>query len=282
MMNLQIAFTKASGAGNDFVLVNNFDGALRIDYPALARAVCDRHFGVGGDGLLILERSETADFAMKYFNADGSWGGMCGNGGRCIARFAKEEGIAGATQKFEAIGHLYQAEVGDGAVRLHMKDPVGFRDGLSLSIGGKSLEATFLDTGAPHVVIFDADVERTDVRSLGAAIRRDTLFQPGGTNVNFVRRTGPAAIEIRTYERGVEAETLACGTGTVASALIAAHRFAMNTPVETLVKSGERLSVSFRGSAGNWSHVVLEGSAYLLFAGTLTYQTEPPRIVHSS
>ena len=277
-MTVPIAFTKASGAGNDFVLVNNFGGDLHVDYPALARAVCDRHFGVGGDGLLVVERSKSADFAMQYYNADGSWGGMCGNGGRCIARYAQAAGIAGPHQRFEALGHVYEAEVGPATVTLRMKDPGPLRSGLKITIAEATYEASFLDTGAPHVVIFVRDPGQTDVQNIGNGIRHHADFQPDGTNVNFVRRTGPSAIELRTYERGVETETLACGTGSVASALVAAATFGLTSPVIVRVRSGEDLTVHFRGNPGAWTDVRLEGSAHLLFSGTLVFQTDPPTI----
>lgn len=278
-MTVPIAFTKASGAGNDFVLVDNFSGALKLDFPSFARAVCDRHFGVGADGLLVLEKSSTADFTMHYFNADGSWGGMCGNGGRCIARFAQMAGIAGPRQRFEALGYVYDADIGPVNVRLGMKNPGPLRNGLKIPVGATTHEASFLDTGAPHVVIFAQDPAATDVAGIGRAIRNHPLFQPEGTNVNFVRRTGPSSIDLRTYERGVEAETLACGTGSVASALVAAATFGMPSPVSVRVRSGEDLMVHFTGAPGLWTDVRLEGSAHMLFTGSLIFQTNPPTIV---
>lgn len=281
-MTVPIAFTKASGAGNDFVVVNNFSGDLRVDYAALARAVCDRHFGVGGDGLLVVEKSSKADFAMQYYNADGSWGGMCGNGGRCIARFAQVTGIAGPRQRFEALGHIYDAEIGPTTVTLRMKDPGPLRNGLKLSVEGTTHEASFLDTGAPHVVIFARDTAQTDVSGIGRAIRNHAEFQPAGTNVNFVRRTGASTIELRTYERGVEAETLACGTGSVASALVAAATFGISSPIQVRVRSGEDLTVHFSGAPGSWSDVRLEGSAHMLFSGTLVFRSDPPTIMQTA
>ena len=281
-MTVPISFTKASGAGNDFVLVNNFNGDLRVDYPALARAVCDRHFGVGGDGLLVVEKSALADFAMQYFNADGSWGGMCGNGGRCVARFAHQAGIAGPRQRFEALGHVYDAEISGDTVTLHMKDPVSYRTPLALTAPGSISDACFLDTGAPHVVLFVADPGAVDVGQVGRGIRNRAEFQPDGTNVNFVRQAAPSAIELRTYERGVEAETLACGTGSVAAALAASAAFGLTSPVTVRVRSGETLTVHFRGSPGSWRDVRLEGSAHLLFTGTLLFQTDPPIIRQGS
>jgi diaminopimelate epimerase len=273
-MNVPIHFTKASGAGNDFVLVDNLAGDLRVDFSRLALAACDRHFGIGGDGLLVLEKSMRADFTMHYFNADGSSGGMCGNGGRCIARFAQMEGIAGKTQRFEALDHIYDAEVGERTVRLHMKDPVDLRPGLSFSAGGMKMKGTFIDTGARHTVIPAEALENLDVMRIGSAIRHDPQFSPAGTNVNFIRIRNGSTVELRTYERGVESETLACGTGSVASALVGSYLHALNSPVTVSVRSGESLIVHFRKSANTWTDVILEGSAHMLFKGTMLYRED--------
>jgi diaminopimelate epimerase len=270
-MNVPISFTKASGAGNDFIIVNNIAGDLDIDCGRFAVAVCDRHFGVGGDGLLVLGRSTRADFAMDYYNADGSSGGMCGNGGRCIARFALEGGVAGKNQRFEALDHIYDAEVGEKSVRLHMKDPVDLRTGLVFSPGGKQMKGAFIDTGAPHAVIFEDDLESLDVMKLGKAVRHDPRFDPAGTNVNFVRIRDGSTVELRTYERGVESETLACGTGSVAAALVESNLHGLASPVTVAVMSGERLLVHFRKTGSAWTEVRLEGSAYMLFKGSLLY-----------
>ena len=278
-MTVPIAFTKVSGAGNDFVVVNNFQDDMDVDFASLARIVCDRHFGVGADGLLVLKKSSVTDFAMVYYNADGSWGGMCGNGGRCIARFAFLEGIAGPRQKFEALGHIYEAEVRDDVVSLRMKDPADFRTDITLSLSGIDHPFSFLNTGAPHAVLTDeSNWNDLDVRRIGRELRRHPLFAPDGTNVNFLRREDSRTVRIRTYERGVEDETLACGTGAVASALIAAHLYTMGSPVNVAVLSGETLRVHFAGNSGSWTDVRLEGSAHMLFSGTFVYETDPPSL----
>ena len=273
-MNVPISFTKASGAGNDFVLVNTITEDPGIDFGRFAVAVCDRHFGVGADGLLLLGKSDRADFTMRYFNADGSSGGMCGNGGRCIARFALMEGVAGLNQRFEALDHIYDAEVGERSVRLHMKDPVDLRRGVVFTAGEKKLNGTFIDTGAPHVVIFESDLERLDVMEFGRAIRRDPRFNPAGTNVNFVRIRNGSTVELRTYERGVESETLACGTGSVASALVSSDLYTLTSPVAVAVRSGETLFVHFKKTGDGWTDVFLEGSAHMLFKGRLLYHED--------
>ena len=196
---------------------------------------------------------------------------MCGNGGRCIARFALEGGVARKNQRFEALDHIYAAEVGEKSVRLHMKDPVDFRTGLVFSHGGVSMKGAFIDTGAPHAVIFEDDLESLDVMKLGKAVRHDPRFDPAGTNVNFVRIRDGSTVELRTYERGVESETLACGTGSVASALVASDLHGLPSPVTVAVMSGEKLLVHFRKTGSTWAEVILEGGAYMLFKGKLLY-----------
>ncbi|HUI08790.1 MAG TPA: diaminopimelate epimerase [Bacteroidota bacterium] len=282
-MTVRLEFTKATGAGNDFVLLNAMGGMPGADLPQLARALCDRHFGVGADGLLVLAPSKRSDFLMLYYNADGSSGGMCGNGGRCVARFALLEGIAGPRQRFEALGFVYRAEVAPaGSVRLSMKDPAGLRTGLRLSRGtGEPVDGTFIDTGAPHLVVFEDDLERLDVARLGRALRLDPSFAPEGTNVNFVSPEGGSTIRIRTYERGVEAETLACGTGSVASALVASWLRNMESPVRVTVRSGEELTVHFAREGDSWHDIALEGSAHMLFRGTAFYDPVSSRIRRS-
>lgn len=270
-MKHTISYTKASGAGNDFVVINNMDRHLDVDYPALARALCSRPFGVGADGMLALEPSERAHFFMKYYNADGSYGGMCGNGGRCISRYAYLQGIAPENLTFEALGYVYHATISGERVKLSMKDPTGFRKEIGLHLQGRDYQAQFVDTGSPHVVFFVNDLESIDIAGVGRAARWDREFAPEGTNVNFVRKEEGSAISLRTYERGVEAETLACGTGSVASAVIAGMSFGLHSPVTVKVRSGEELLVHFKKQGDSLTDIVLEGSAHMLFSGNILY-----------
>jgi diaminopimelate epimerase len=266
----QIDFTKSSGAGNDFILIDNMGSNLEIDRSRAAAVLCSRHFGIGADGLIFLEPSSKADFIMRYYNADGSYGGMCGNGGRCAARFASLSGIAGTVLSFEALGHLYKAEILETGVKLWMKDPTDFRSDLLLTAGSSSFKAHFVNTGAPHLVVFDDDLERVDVETVGRQIRNLDRFAPEGANVNFARILASDRIQIRTYERGVEHETLACGTGSVACAIIASQQYQIQTPIRVKVKSDEELVVDFERSP-QYRDVTLEGSAHILFTGRLMY-----------
>lgn len=273
-MNRVISFAKMSGAGNDFIVIDNLDSSIDFDKSRFAVALCSRRHGVGADGLLLLESSAEADFSMRYYNADGSYGGMCGNGGRCIARYAHIKGLAPARLKFEALDHVYAAEVSNSSVKLWMKTPNHLRTNLLVTSGSDEFTGHFIDTGAPHFVMESADLEATDVIRIGKAIRNHSLFAPEGCNVNFVFRKTDHLLSIRTYERGVEAETLACGTGSVASTIINALEHGLKSPVTLNVRSGEQLIVYFDLEGEKFTNVILEGSAHMIFSGTLQYDPQ--------
>ena len=277
-MDAPIRFTKASGAGNDFVVIDATRGASLPGYAALARAACDRHAGVGADGLIVLEAEPSADFRMRYYNADGSHGGMCGNGGRCAARFAHDNGIAGPSQRFVALDYVYEAEVAVHGVRLRMKPAARFRRGVRVQAAGETFEVCFIDTGSPHVVVFVEDLDRVNVTGWGRPLRNAPAFAPEGANVNFVSVHGPDAIAMRTYERGVEAETLACGTGAIASAVVSSILHGIRPPVRVHARSGETLTVEFRRTGDAAEDVALSGSAVLLFTGEFRYDEAAGRI----
>ena len=272
-MTYTLRFTKASGAGNDFVILEGFRQDIPADRGALARAVCHRQHGVGADGMLVLEPSGNTDFRMSYHNADGSYGGMCGNGGRCASMFAHLTGLAGAMLTFEALDHIYAAHIAGDGVRLRMKDPGLFRP-MSVEMPEGTHEGYFVDTGSPHFVIICHDVDKVDVNSIGAGLRHHAAFEPAGTNVDFVSMNGEDAIRLRTYERGVENETLACGTGSVAGALIGAWKLGLSSPVRVRARSGEDLVVHFSSSRGGFTDIVLEGPALMLFDGELEYSED--------
>ena len=276
-----VQFTKMSGAGNDFVVVDNRTGQV-ADPPDFARRICHRRFGVGADGLLLLERSERADFAMRYYNADGSYGGMCGNGGRCISRFAFENNaVSSREMKFEALDFMYRAKMLDGGVRLWMKDPSDFRLHRSIELGRSTVNFHFVNTGSPHCILFMDEnrhlgtaLDGIDVDSLGREIRNHRIFAPEGTNVTFLEKKAESLFVARTYERGVEEETLACGTGAVASAVVARSVKGAAAPVKIRVKSGEELIVGFVvNDRGDFREITLEGSAHISFRGTVHYNS---------
>ncbi|MBP1655521.1 MAG: dapF [Bacteroidetes bacterium] len=269
---MELQFVKLTGAGNDFVGVDNMHGALgSIDQSALARAACDRHFGIGADGLLVLEPSQKADFRMMYYNADGSLGGMCGNGGRCAAFYARTLGRTEDPLRFEAVDYVYEATFPAEGVRLRMKNPRDITRNIPLRLTEGPVTVHAIDTGSPHVVQIVPDLRSVRVTELGKTLREHERFAPEGTNVNFVERLEGNAIAMRTYERGVEAETLACGTGSIASSVIAHLEFGIQPPVRVKTWSGQWLLVGFISTSGGISNVTLEGPAAIVFAGSTIY-----------
>ncbi len=263
-----------SGAGNDFVLVDQFEHRGSREWSRLAAILCNRRYGIGADGLLILAPSRTSDFRMDYYNADGSFGGMCGNGGRCAAAYYMTKHSRNQA-RFEALGDFYAASRSGPNIILRMKNPVGVRLNMSLTIEGISLPFHFIDTGAPHAVLFESELPRQvrsvidseGIISLGRRIREDSLFEPGGTNVDFVRLRPKGSISMRSYERGVEDETLACGTGAVACSVISALVKGIVPPVEVLTRSNEILTVRFDQAGERVENVDLEGPALVVYKG---------------
>lgn len=269
-----MAFTKMNGAGNDFVVVDNRDGRLPLS-PARIAHWCDRHRGVGADGLLAVEPAlRGADFRMRYFNSDGGEAEMCGNGARCFARFAAALLPDGNREEisFETPAGLIAAKLlADGQVELAMSKPVDFAEPVWLSFAGQRQPVGFINTGVPHAVVFVEDLEAVDVAAWGRALREHEHFAPRGTNVNFVAALGPGEIALRTYERGVEAETLACGTGVVASALLYHLRTDSPSPLRVRVRGGDTLGVRFAAgsSRGEFDEVFLRGPAEVTFRGSI-------------
>jgi diaminopimelate epimerase len=220
-----IEFYKMSGSGNDFILIDNRDGSLAVgDIIAFVKSVCERKVSVGADGLIVIESSDRADFKWRFFNADGSEVEMCGNGGRCAARFALLNGIAGEKMSFETVAGIIDAEVRGDIAKIRLTEPHTLVMDERIEVNGRDLSVNSVNTGVPHVVHFADDVEGFDVFSTGRAIRYHEHYRPAGTNANFAAVVDDHTLRVRTYERGVEDETLACGTGSVASALIAAQK----------------------------------------------------------
>lgn len=262
------------GAGNDFVVVDNRDMVVRENVAEFAQRVCDRKLGVGSDGLLLLEPSSKADFFMRYYNADGSSGGMCGNGGRCIAKFAHILGIVRETMTFEALGFVYRAHVQDDIVRLHMKNTSSIQS-VTVRMGFNDISGYVINTGAPHVVLFADELgvplEQADMNSIGSEIRWNKIFQPEGTNVNVVQLQRNSRVYNRTFERGVEGETLSCGTGCVAAAIVVAARRGLTPPIIVQTQSARTLVVDFSKTQNTFADVILEGDARVTFFGQLQY-----------
>lgn len=262
-------FTKMNGAGNDFVLLDNRDGQLRLD-PQTIERLCDRHRGVGADGVLVVEPAANgADFRMRYYNRDGGEAEMCGNGARCFARFASRVAGVRESVSFETPAGVIRAKFIGDLVQLAMSDPVGLRLNDVIAAAGHDLTVHSVNTGVPHAVVFVEDLHAVDVQQLGSAVRYHAHFAPKGTNVNFAKSLDAQTIAIRTYERGVEAETLACGTGVVASALIYHELTGAPQPVGVNVRGGDLLQVGFEKTPGGYRQVTLTGPADFVFDGKI-------------
>lgn len=262
-------FTKMNGAGNDFILVDNRTGDIHLDRTQIAR-LCDRHRGIGADGVLLLEKpSNRADFRMRYFNADGGEAEMCGNGARCFARFASKVADAEAKISFETPAGVISAKLVGDLVTLQMTKPTDLSLNIKLVVADENKTVHFINSGVPHVVIPVSRVNDVDVHAEGSRIRHHKVFSPKGANVNFIEKRGLKEIAVRTYERGVEAETLACGTGIVASALVFAAIENAASPITVIARGGDELRVGFEKSDNSFRNVTLTGPAEFVFEGTI-------------
>jgi diaminopimelate epimerase len=266
---IMLRFTKMNGAGNDFVLIDNRAGEIHLERSQIAR-LCDRHRGIGADGILLLERaSNDANFRMRYFNADGGEAEMCGNGARCFARFANK--IVGAQERisFETPAGVISAELVGDLVTLQMTEPTNLRINMNVPMAGQNKTVHFVNSGVPHVVIPVSRIDDIDVRREGSAIRYHKIFSPDGTNVDFIEKRRANNIAVRTYERGVEDETLACGTGVVASALIFAATENVGGPITVITRGGDELQVGFETTGNHFRNVTLTGPAEFVFEGAI-------------
>jgi diaminopimelate epimerase len=267
---MPIRFTKLSATGNDFILFDNRAGLFRGDEEKLFRALCTRRVAIGADGILLIENPPAASlrfmpsrFTMRYFNRDGHESEMCGNGGRAAAYYAFRHGLAPAEMQFEVSGDLYKASVNGNKVRLHMRKPrdINLTPHALEEVGME--EGGFVNTGVPHYVLFAAAIDSIEVAKLGIKYRHHPAFQPAGTNVNFVGVNGASHLHLRTYERGVEEETLACGTGTVASAVLAHLKKGMPFPIYVTTRGGE---LTVYGD-DKFEKLELEGEVRLVYHG---------------
>lgn len=270
----EFPFVKMSGSGNDFIFLDHRDLDWESwDLPQVARLLCRRRISVGADGLVLIvpPKDPANDFAWRFFNADGSEAEMCGNAARCAARFVNLKGLVSSSQmRFETLSGVIEARLaGDGA-RVRMGNPWGIRPQVTLVLPEGELELVFLNTGVPHAVCFVEDLEIVQVQDLGRLIRYHEAFAPSGTNVDFVELVDTSTLKIRTYERGVEGETLACGTGAVASALAAHLAGRARPPVDLITRSGGKLKVDFLATGqGEYTEVFLEGDARVIYEGVI-------------
>ncbi len=278
-MEKRISFFKMTGSGNDFIIVDNRNKLLDVETAKqLAQKACRRKLSIGADGLILIENDDEVDFSWVFFNSDGSIAEMCGNGARCAARFCYLKGIV-QTEKmtFRTIAGLIDAEVMDSRVKVKIPEVRDIELDIALDLGnGNFLPVHFINTGVPHVVVFLEslqELESFDVVNLGRLIRFHERFQPAGTNVNFVFAESTDRVHIRTYERGVEDETLACGTGSIAAAILGSAKNILKSPVSVHTRSGEVLKVYFEGENAKFHDVYLEGPALVAYEGVMWTET---------
>lgn len=278
---MEMRFAKMNGAGNDFIVIDNRRGQIELS-AAQIETLCDRRRGVGADGLLVVETDADVDFRMRYYNRDGGEAEMCGNGARCIARFAGELGLGKREGQsrivtFATIPGVVEATVVGAIVTVRMTDATSFEKSVSLAVAGREEMVHVIDTGVPHVITEEPDVDNIadgEILSRGRGIRVHPRFAPGGTNVDFISVSDDGLVKIRTYERGVEGETLACGTGAVAGAVVAAHLTGLQSPVTVITRGGDTLTVSFVSEPHGARNVTLKGPATLNFRGSIELPAE--------
>ncbi|MDZ7263785.1 MAG: diaminopimelate epimerase [candidate division KSB1 bacterium] len=260
-----IEFTKLSATGNDFILIDNRNGKFTGEEHDFFRQICQRRISVGADGILLLGRSDTFHFSLTYYNSDGFIGEMCGNGARAAAYYAVQQQLAPADLTFDVLGVPYRASVHEHWVKLFMPPPKEIIEYPGVVEESDFAEGGYLNVGVPHYVLFVPNVEKVDVETMGRKYRHHQWFQPWGTNVNFVEVVDPQTLRMRTYERGVEAETLACGTGTISAAILARRQKQIALPINVNAKGG-----LLRADFDEPIHqIALEGEVRLVYYGQL-------------
>jgi diaminopimelate epimerase len=268
-MTKKIHFYKASGSGNDFIIIDNFNGQYDFNFfKTLTPFVCNRNNGVGADGLIVLNKYENLDFRWDFFNSDGTVAEMCGNGSRCASRvYAMLYGKKDVS--FMTLAGVIHAHVEDKMVKVRLSEPKNFIPSLEIYVDGDILKGHFINTGVPHFVMITDRIDDVPVFELGRKIRYHERFSPAGTNVNFVSPLDKKTIKVRTYERGVENETLACGTGASASALVCGYLGLVEPPVKVITSGSEILYIHFNVKDNSFSHVYLEGEVKIICEGEI-------------
>ena len=257
---MEVNFKKYSGTGNDFIIIDNRNDNINYN-SSLIKNICDRNFGVGGDGLIIIKNSISSDFEILHYTSDGNLGSLCGNGSRCAISFAYKNNIIDKNTVFEAFDGIHEAEViSDELIKMEMKIN---SDIIQNKYG------TWLDTGSPHLVIEKENTDKLDVNLEGSSIRYNDHYKREGVNVNFVEKLSDETFKIRTYERGVENETLACGTGSTASAICMSYLGKSNSNIITMKCQGGDLKVQFNSKDKDFTNISITGPANLVFEGQI-------------
>ncbi|MEA3486191.1 MAG: diaminopimelate epimerase [Thermodesulfobacteriota bacterium] len=271
--NMFIAFSKMSGHGNDFIVVDNLSGDITENWSERATVWCERRTSVGADGLLVIEPGTVGDFRLRIFQADGSEAEMCGNGARCSAAFATKKGFAKSQMAMETVAGIVDAFVKNEVVAIQLTSPSPPEEKDYLDIDGVCVPYYFINSGVPHTIIFRdsvAEIPADEVAKTGYTVRSHPAFEPAGTNVDFVEVIEPGRIRVRTYERGVEEETLACGTGAVASAIISSRFDGAGEPPIQVEMPGGTLSVDFKNKGNSCEEVWLKGKVKFVYEGRIT------------
>jgi len=273
-----IPFVKYAACGNDFILIDNRHAAISHPIPAFLSSLCHRHFGIGADGVIFLEASSKADAKMRIFNSDGSEAEMCGNGLRCLISWISEQFLNQQKLQIETLPGIFKGySMGNGQIAVQMMPPQTYAWDESIEYDGESVPIDYLDTGVPHVVRFVEDSEAFALNAWGKFIRHHARWQPRGTNVTIGQRLDAKTFRIRTYERGVEGETLACGTGAAAFALAAARKYPIEGPLNIITRSMDTLTIDFkREKLGSFNHITMIGPAIRTFSGTFNVNAFMP------
>jgi diaminopimelate epimerase len=277
---MKLNFTKMTGAGNDFIVIENPDF---IPEPKLIQFLCDRHFGVGADGILLIQKSEKANFGFRYFNSDGSGDSLCVNGARCAVWYGYLNNLCSNSCEFEFIQKIFRAEIlSDELIKLFLDYEPKVKENLIIKFYGREIRVDYVDIGSRHIVIDwenfrnvysnflnDQSFDEFDVNNFGCELRNNSEFQPEGVNVNFIQKISDSKFKIRTYERGVEAETLACGSGSISSAIILFLKTKISPPIKLITRSSKILEVDFKLGEGKIEGISLIGPAEKVFDGTI-------------
>ncbi|MBE05778.1 MAG: diaminopimelate epimerase [Verrucomicrobiaceae bacterium] len=265
-----LKFTKMDGAGNDFVIIDNRDLNVSLDKDTVAK-LCDRHRGIGADGFMAVESSqENGDYRMRYYNSDGNEAEMCGNGARCFARFVHNlKDHENKTIRIETVAGMITAEIFENDVQIMLSNPFDLKLNIPVKINEQPELIHFINTGVPHAIMVVDELDTINIKKIGSAIRHHEVFAPEGTNANFQKKDSLNTLSIRTYERGVEDETLACGTGIVANALIHDQLNDISPPVFVNVQGGDTLKVCWEKENDSYENVTLTGPAEIVFEGKI-------------
>ena len=270
--NCSIGFTKMSGHGNTFIVIDNFFGSMDVDWSEFASAWCRYGSSIDADGLLVIESSMVSDFMMRIFNSDGSEAEMCGNGARCASKFAFEKGMASSQMTIETLAGIIGANVEGEIVSINLTDTKSPGERFSIDVGGTNHLLYSINSGVPHAITFKdhvAEMSADDVKEAGYAIRFHPVFEPEGTNVDFVEVVGSQVIRVRAYERGVEAETQACGTGAVAAAIVSYFHTNVGKPPIAVQMPGGILIVDFKENGSRAEDVWLSGEVKSVYCGKI-------------